>query len=553
MLRQLYVKNLALIEELRVEFSEGLNILTGETGAGKSLLLGSVNLALGQKANKDMIRHGRDSAMVELVFSDLTKEEEERLRELGVEVEEGQLILYRKIAEKKSEIRLNDRIVTLSFLRQVTEQLMDVHGQNEHQSLLREGTHLEILDAFLSPRGIMAKEAVKAAYQSFQRERARKQEFSLDERARLREMDILKYEISEIEEISPEEGEEERLEEEFRTLSHSENIVSALEEAEEALEQSEITAALKRVESAETYDSTLSDLKDSLYDLDAILSDCKRNIRSYLSRHEANPERLSELTERLDSIRRLFQKYGSSVQHLAETLEEKKARLQTLEDFSREKEKWESSVREKEEKLLEACTALREERRKTAKTLTGKIKAELLEMGFLQVDLSMAFEALSAPGENGQDSAEFLISLNPGEPLRPLREVASGGELSRIMLSIKTVMADRDRVPTLLFDEVDAGISGRTAEKVSEKLKKIAKTHQVLLITHLPQIAAKADHHYLIEKRVEKGSTRTELSCLSEEQSLMELARLLSGDRVTDAVLANARELKRLAKSGKDV
>lgn len=550
MLSHLHVKDIALIRESDVEFGDGLNILTGETGAGKSILIDSINLALGSKANRDMIRSGCEYGLVELVFTDLNEKQERKLREMDVEPEEGMLIIRRRLSDKRTEIRINDRISTLSRLREITELLIDIHGQHEHQSLLRDGSHLRILDSFIYREAGGLRQSVKTAYRSYKEAAERLSEFNLDESRRQRELDFLEFEIRELEEAELKNGEEEELSDRYRRYRNSERIQSSVSEALEILEEASLDRAVGLIERALSYDDALKGIADSLYDLQSINQDSQRELRHYLDGSEIDEEDFRSTEERLNLIRSVLAKYGNTVERAEEELAAKKSRLAMLRDYESSKKKAEEELAVSRENLILLCRQLSRKREAGAVLLCKRIEEELKELGFLSVRLEMPFKALTEPTERGMDEAHFEVSLNPGEPLRPLSEVASGGELSRIMLSIKTVLADGDEIPTLIFDEVDTGISGRTAERVAEKLKKISKNHQVILITHLPQIAAKADRHFEIEKSASEGHTHTEIRELSEEESVLELGRLLAGESVTEAVLENARELKALAKRG---
>ena len=550
MLYHLHVKDLALIESEEVEFGEGLNILTGETGAGKSILIGSINLCLGSKANKDMIRNGKESGFVEIVFGDLTDHQVEMLRELDVEPEDGQIIIKRKISNTRSEIKINDETVTLGKLRKVAELLIDIHGQHEHQSLLRDGYHLKVLDDFQQKETGVLRVSVSDKYHEYTGLKNRLSDFDMDEGQRLRELDFLKFEIEEIENADLREGEEEELAERYKKYQNIHKIYGSVQKARAIMDEVDLSSAIKAIQDALNYDDSLQNISDSLYDLQTISEDTVRELDHYLDKNDFDEEDFQEVTERLDFIRGVMAKYGGTVEKTQAGLQKKQERLKELEDYDENRAECIKKLEKTESELIKLCEELTAERKKGAKLLCEKIRSEMEEMGFLDVKFDMEFNSLKEPSSNGMDDVHFVVSLNPGEPVRPLSEVASGGELSRIMLSIKTVLADTDEIPTLIFDEVDTGISGRTAEKVSEKLKKIALTHQVILITHLPQIAAKADIHFCIEKTAEEGHTHTNIRRLDTEESVMELARLLAGGKVTDAVLANARELKNLANDG---
>ena len=552
MLDRLLVKDLALIEKSVVEFSGGLNVLTGETGAGKSILLGSIQLALGQKANKDLIRHGKEQAIVELDFS-LTEEEVRRIQDLeeDLELEEERLLIRRKISEKKSDIRVNDLGLTLAKLREITGGLLDLHGQHEHQSLLREGSHLEIIDGFRRKQGGKLLEEVADAYHLLQDKKRALQKFSLKEEERTRELDFLDFEIQELADAHLSEGEEAELTKEYSLYENMDRLKSLLLSAKESLEEMDFHRPIQAVEEAKDFDESLKGLSDSLYDLEAVGEDCLRSLDHYLDHAEVDEEKLFTLGERLEQIRRVMMKHGGTEAKALAALAKKEERRTFLLDYEKDEEKAKKAIVEQEKFLREKAVLLSKERQEDAKVLAKQIQGEMQEMGFLDTKFEFHFQEKKEPTEKGLDEVEAYVSLNPGEPLRPLREVGSGGELSRIMLSIKTVLADTEGVSTLIFDEIDSGISGRTAEKVGEKLQKIAKNHQVILITHLPQIAAKADHHFLIEKTVEDGVTHTKIHPLTEKESIEELARLLGGDEISEASLENARELKAKSKAKK--
>jgi len=552
MLDRLMVKDLALIEKSVVEFGPGLNILTGETGAGKSILLGSIQLALGQKANKDMIRHGSEQALIELSFS-LGEEKEAELKELeeDLEIEEGSLIVRRKISEKKSENRVNDLSVTLAKLREISGELLDLHGQHEHHSLLKEGAHLAILDSFMARRGGRILSEVKEAYENYREKKKKVEAYSIPEEERKRELDFLQFELEELSSANLKPGEEEQLSKDYAVYENRDRLKSLLLRVQEELADRDFHGPVKNLEEAVTFDESLKNVLDTAYELEAVGEDCLRAVEHYLDHSEMDEEKFFLLGERLDTIRSLMMKYGGTEEKALEALSQKEERLRFLTDYEKEKALMEEALARSEEELREKAERLSLERKKTAKELEERIQQEMQELGFLDTRFTFRFEKKKEISEKGFDEVESYVSLNPGEPLRPLREVGSGGELSRIMLSIKTVLADTDAVPTLIFDEIDTGISGRTAEKVGEKLEKIAKNHQVILITHLPQIAAKADRHFLIEKNVQEGKTKTEIHALNEEASVKELARLLGGEELTEAALQNARSLKAKAKEKK--
>lgn len=552
MLLELQVKNLALIEQAQVEFGEGLNILTGETGAGKSIIIGSVNMALGGKASKDSIRQGADSAYIELLFSVGSDQQKEALKAMEIfPAEDGTLIISRKILPTRSVSKINDETVTTAKLRQVTALLMDIHGQHEHQSLLDIHKHLEILDAYGKGKIASWKEKIRQEYQEYRKLKEKLSSMETGQEDRLREADFCRFEIENIEEAALKEGEEEELTARYRKLSHVQKIVEALSSAYEILESDSLGRAVRDVDQVAGFDEDLSPIRDQLLDLEALSNDLGRSIQEYMDGCQYEESEFRQIEERLDVIRGLQAKYGPTIAQVFKVLEEKKIRLEELENYDEICEELKKKVSEAEKVLAGDCEQLSAIRKAAGKILAEKIKESLIDLNFLEVEFVMEFRQLDHYTMEGFDEAEFLISTNPGQPVRPLKAVASGGELSRIMLAIKTVLADTDEIPTLIFDEIDTGISGRTAQKVSEKLKEISRTHQVICITHLPQIASMADSHFEIAKSIKGKETVTNIRRLGKEESIDELARLLGGAEITEAVRKNAKEMKELAERAK--
>ena len=580
MLRSLHVKNLALIDEIEVEFGEGLNILTGETGAGKSIILGSVNLALGGRYTRDIIRDGADYGFVELTFEIRDPGQIERLKALDVFPEEGMVVLSRRLMEGRSVSRINGETVTMGLLREVSAVLIDIHGQHEHQSLLYKKNHLEILDAFAREEGAGCRQAVQEAYRDYRACEKELEEVSMDESQRAKEMAFLEFEVEEIEKAALQEGEDEELESAYRRMANGRKIAGSALEAyrytsEDPDSASEnLSRAIRALSEAAECDEGARQLQEQLVEVDSLLNDFNRELSDYSKSCEYSEEELYETENRLNEINRLKVKYGGTVGEILAYQEQQAGKLEKLQDYEAYLAGLEKKAREAEALLAKACRSLSQVRKSQAAILEEAVQKGLEELNFADVRFEIHFEELKSYTGNGTDDVEFMISLNPGQPLRPLKDVASGGELSRIMLAIRTVMARRDDIETLIFDEIDVGISGRTAQKVSEKMALIGKTHQVICITHLAQIAAMADAHYVIEKTVEEMETRTSLAQiaamadahyviektveemetrtrirrLTQEDSVRELARILGGARITEAVLTNAREMKELAK-----
>lgn len=549
MLLELHVRNLALIERADVEFGEGLNILTGETGSGKSIFMGSVNMALGGKVPRDMVRKGAEYAYIELIFS-VDEEKGKILRQMGVTPDEdGILIISRKIMPSRSVSRINDETVTLGRLREITGLLLDIHGQHEHQSLLYRSKHLEILDCFAGVEKM--KKQLAEEYRRYCSLEEAAAGFRTDEETRRREADFLRFEVDEIEDAALKPGEEEELSRAYRRFMGSRKIVEALSAAYAAVTAVDVGEARKGVERAAEYEEALEKLKDQLFDAEAILNDVAHEITSYLDNMVFDEEEFHRVESRLDLIHGLEAKYGSGTEAVLRALQEKKERLNELENYDGLKQKAEQELEESRERLDLLCEKLSERRKQAASGLAEKIRRSLLDLNFLDVEFEISFRKLDKYTAHGFDEVEFLISTNPGESVKPLGMVASGGELSRIMLAIKTVLADTDDVPTLIFDEIDTGISGRTAQKVSEKLAVISGSRQVICITHLPQIAAMADYHFEMAKEPKEAKTVTTIRRLDGRQQIVELARLLGGAEITDAVLQNAGEMKKLAEQTK--
>lgn len=559
MLRSLHVKNLALIDETEVEFRPGLNILTGETGAGKSLLLGSVNLALGKKADKELIRKDKEYALIELVFQIEDPAVLQALRDRDVIFEEeGEVLISRKLIQGRSVSKVNGETVPAAQLKEITGLLLDIHGQHEHQSLLDKTKHLDIVDEYAGKEAELLKTRLAEAYAVYTAARNRLKEFSLDEEQRLRECSFLEFEIREIREAGLQENEEEELSSWYRKASNSKRIMEAVSRVHELVgsdgagSAGELVGhAVRELSSVAEYDSAIQEILEQLEAVDSMLNDTARELSAYMQDLEFDDEEFLHTQERLNLIHHLEDKYGSTVTEVLRYQEEREERLRLLLDYEAERDRASEAVRTAEAEARELCEELSAVRKEAAKLLKQKIVQALSELNFLQVQFDISFDKMDRISRNGYDSVEFLISTNPGEAMRPLGKVASGGELSRIMLAIKTILSDQDGVETLIFDEIDTGISGITAQMVAGKLSQISRSCQVLCITHLAQIASMADSHYLIEKSVVDEKTVTQIRRLSETESVEELARIVGGAQITDTVRNSAREMKELAKRNK--
>lgn len=551
MLQSLHLKNLALIDETEVEFKTGLNILSGETGAGKSIIIGSMNLALGEKVSKELLRDNDETALVELVFFVENPAVLDAIAAMDIEVEDDTVILSRKITSGRAVARINGEAVSVSKMKTVASLLIDIHGQHEHQSLLSPKKHLELLDEFAKDSLGDKKEKIKECYQEYKKLKEELEHSGMDAKERAKELSFLEYEAKEIEEAHLTVGEDEELEKRFRRFSNGKKIMDAVEIANSATggdgeNASELVSrALRELSAVAAYDERVAELQKQLADIDALLSDFNHELLSYLSDEEFDDETYYETEKRLDCINHLKSKYGNTIAEILESHEEKINRITVLNDYDNYLKEISDNLNKKKKQLEKLCTEVSEIRKEESKKLSDAVAAAIADLNFLDVSFSVDFKQTDYTA-NGTDEVEFLISTNPGEPLKPLAKIASGGELSRIALAIKTVMAS-DSIGTLIFDEIDSGISGRTAQMVSEKMALLAKDHQIISITHLPQIAAMADAHFLIEKSVEDQSTVSRIHLLDENDSVKELARMLGGVEITDIVLKSAREMKTMA------
>ena len=559
MLESLHVKNLALIDEAEVEFAQGLNILTGETGAGKSIIIGSVNLALGAKADKDYIRAGAEYALVELVFS-LDEKQKKAVIDMDLTVEEDNtLILQRKIAASRSTCKVNGETVSSGQLKTLAAVLLDMYGQHEHQTLLKPAKHKELLDFYAGEDIATWKKQLKKIYTEYKNAVAELSKNKVSDEERKREADLLTFEVNELETAGIKQGEDEALEKSYRKMTNAKRIKEAVYIAHGLTGYDNggsagdaIGRAMRELRSVAGYEEDAEELCKQLGEIDNLLNDFNRSLADYRESLEFDEEEFVQTEERLNVINRLKDKYGNSYEQIMQALANKSERLEQLENYEEYLRQLEEKLNTEKEKILILCKKISDARGQAATKLTKKLTEALIDLNFLDVN----FEICVTPdkekiSDDGYDHIEFLISTNPGEAKKPLQQIASGGELSRIMLAFKSVFADEEGTNTLIFDEIDTGISGRTAWKVSEKLGQLSARHQIICITHLPQIAAMADTHFLIEKQVINDRTVTGIHRLPEEESLTEMARLLGSGNVTEAVLGNAREMKEMARNVK--
>lgn len=556
MLLNLHVKNLAIIDEIEVEFSEGLNVLTGETGAGKSIIIGSINIALGGKVSKDIIRTGTEFALVELTFLAEDREQINSLEKLGITLEEDVVVISRKITKCRTINRVNGETVSVSMLKSIADILIDIHGQNEQQSLLYKNKHMEIVDRYAAEKMCGRDMEFSEMYRQYKDMLVKYSEKEMSEEERLREVSFIRYELEQIEQAHLVKGEEEKLQERYRYLSNANEIKSGINEVYSLVEDSygdsqSVSQMLGRsshiLAKISGYDERLKELARQIADIDELIMDFNRDLQEYASDMDENGEEFAEVEMRLDLVRTIKSKYGATtelVENYAKDLENKLEKYEAYEEYRANLEKKIEIYKIKLEKLGENISKVR---KKCSAELEKRITDALIDLNFLQVKFEIAVRELDEFSSKGKDEVEFMISTNPGEDLKPIGQAASGGELSRIMLAIKAVLAEHDSIGTLIFDEIDVGISGRTAQKVAEKMAFIGHSHQVICISHLAQIAAMADHNYLIEKNNSLNKTSTVIRQLEGDEIVEEIARILGGAKITDAVLESAREMKQLA------
>ncbi len=555
MLVNLHVKNIALINDVEIDFSKGLNILTGETGAGKSIIIDAVNFALGKRMPKDVVREDAEYALCELVFAVENPEQEKALLAMDIPVCDGQIIIQRKIMNGRGVCKVNGEAVPVSSLKEIAGMLIDIHGQHEHQSLLYKKKHMEILDSYCGNTCKTQLEKLRKEYLQYVRLRDELETTKNTDGNREKEIALALFETEEIRGANLIEKEDEQLELDYRRMVNAKKIAEAVTGVHqltgyegEGASGAAIGRALGLLRSVTEYDNELVGLYEQLADIDNLLNDFNRTIADYEDGLQFGEDVFAQTEERLNVWNHLKSKYGNTIEEILSYCEKQEDKLEKYQNFDDYCAALEKETERAKELLLKTCGSVSEIRQKKAVILAGEIRNALVDLNFLEAEfeihIGQSEDNLSA---DGYDDVEFLISTNPGEKLKPLIQVASGGELSRIMLALKAVLANRDHVGTLIFDEIDTGISGRTAQKVSEKMALLAQNHQVICVTHLPQIAAMADTHFEISKNVLAGRTTTNVKQMEPSEVEKELARMLGGVQITDTVLENAREMKQLA------
>lgn len=556
MLQELSVKNFAIISSLQLEFQMGMTVLTGETGAGKSIIIDAMGLLTGGRGSSDYIRQGANKCTLEGLFSmPKSQELKKLLEELGIETEEDSLVIQRDIsASGKNVCRVNGRIVNITNLKRIGEYLVDIHGQNEHQELMQSERHIDMLDEFGGKKLLAVKEKYTRAYQEYRALEAKVRKRQKNEKEFAQRMDMLHFQSDEIASAQLVAGEEEQLLEERNKLNNFQKIADALTISYAALNGEDdssldkIGTSMNELASIESLDSEYKTLSDTVQNAYYLLQEASGDLSRLIDGLELDEGRLNEVENRLELIRQMKRKYGDSIETILSYYEEITKELAEADFLEGGTGDLEALLAEKQQAAHQQALVLRKERKRLAKELEQQILTELKELYLERTEFEVRFTELEHLQENGLDGVEFYITTNPGEPLKPLVRVASGGELSRVMLAMKTIFSQTQGITSIVFDEVDTGVSGRVAQAIADKIYQISENSQVLCITHLPQVAAVADEHYFIEKEIVAGRTETSVRILSEKERVNEIARMLAGSEITKLTIEHAQELLAMAK-----
>lgn len=538
MITNLHIKNIGIIEELEIELNKGMNALTGETGAGKSLIIDAINIICGGRFSKEMIRSGESYSYVELCM--YNPEDENAV--------EGNIIITREIySNGRNMCKINGRLVTVAELKKFMSNYIEIHGQNDNQKLLDSKTHIKYLDSFIGKEINGLQDEYKRRYNKYNEIKKELRENYGDEKEKQRKLDLLRYQANEITEANLKIGEEEKLEEKRKIIANSEKIAKSLQDADIALGENTIDLigkaikSLEKIESIDTkYEKTVSELKNVYYEIQEI----SRDISCFNDDVEFNEQEIEETESRLDNIYNLKRKYGNNIEEILEYKEEVEQEITKIENLEEHNNQLKLEQKEIEKEMNQIAEKMSEIRKRYAEELNKRINAEVLELEMKNAKINVKVEyKINDYFEDGKDDVKIYIKTNIGEKENELIKIASGGEMSRIMLAIKKVLAESDKMPTLIFDEIDIGISGKAGKTVAEKIKDISKTHQVLCVSHLAAIAAKADYNYYISKTVKNDRTNTEIKLLNEEETIFEIARMSSGE-VNEITLKYANELR---------
>lgn len=547
MLQELSIRNFAIIDKISISFSEGLTVLTGETGAGKSIIIDAVHLLVGGRGSAEFVRHGEKKAEIEGLF--FIHDEHSCIKkasEYGIDVEEGMVVLRREISNTgKSVCRVNGKLVTIATMREIGSSLIDIHGQHEHQELMNDALHVLLLDQYGKKDIVPARERYTNVYEKYLEVQNKIKELSKTEQQMAHRLDLLQFQIQEIEKANLKMNEDDLLEEERKRLVNFEKLFGSLKDGYEQLQGDQrgldsIGRAMSMLETAAEVDSKYQSIKESVSNSYYMLEDAVSTIRTELDMLEYDPMRLNEIESRLNEINQLKRKYGYTVEQILDYYEKIKEETESILNKESRLEELQKQLDKLKKQLIDIGNHLTKIRKKWANKLTNAIHRELKELYMDKTVFEVTFNE-QLPSGNGLDNIQFYISTNPGEPLKPLSKVASGGELSRIMLALKTIFSTR--VTSVIFDEVDTGVSGRVAQAMAEKMYKISVNSQVLCISHLPQVAAMADHHMLIAKEIINKRTRTTIKNLTEKEKIKEIGRMISGTEITDITKRHAKEL----------
>lgn len=549
MLNNLYIKNVAVIDKLEVDFHNGVSVLTGETGAGKSIIIDSINMILGDRANKELVRYGTDKAIVQATF-DASESICKILDDNDIDTDNGQVLITRQLTkEGKSVARINGMIVTLNVLREISDELINIHGQHDNQALLTPSKHISFLDAYANDEECIAE--YKEVFRKKRETEKKLHALEMDEQEKAQKIDLLEYQINEIKKASLEKGEDEDLKEQREIYANAEQITNSVNEAYANIYGGDeiqsaydgISIAVDALSKINELNPQLRNMYNSLNTIMYSLEDTAHELREFGDTVEFDEQTLNDIEERLDLISKLKRKYGGTIEEILNYLNKAESELDDIKLSDEKANELKEELKKITEELSAKGNSLSERRRKYAAILEQNIEQSLHELNMEKAKFKVQIETENVFYDNGLDKVEFLISTNPGEPLKPLVKIASGGELSRVMLAIKSILADSDGVDTLIFDEIDTGVSGRAALSIAKKLSQIGKNKQVICITHLPQLTAAADNHYLIKKDIDGEMASTSLNELDEEGRELELARIIDGGEVTELALNHAKQM----------
>ncbi|MBC3060342.1 DNA repair protein RecN [Staphylococcus hominis] len=551
MLQTLSIKQFAIIDELEIHFSDGLTVLSGETGSGKSIIIDAIGQLIGMRASSDFVRHGEKKAIIEGIFDiDNSKEAISVLNELDIDIDEDFLLVKREIfSSGKSICRINNQIVTLQDLRKVMQELLDIHGQHETQTLLKQKYHLKLLDDYAENQYSRVKEQYETTFNEYKEKKKELEELQSADQALLQRLDLMKFQFEELQEASLKEGEITQLESDIKRIQNSEKLSLALNNAHVTLTDEH--AITDRLYELSNHLQTIDDIipgrfKKLKADIDQFyytLEDAKHELYDEMSNTEFDEQLLNELESRMNLLNNLKRKYGKTIDELITYQSKLESEIAKIENYEESTSQLKEEIDLLYEKVIKYGQSLSKERRIVARTLRDHIVAEIQNLQMKDANLEISFQPLETPTIEGIEFVEFLISPNKGEPLKSLNKIASGGELSRIMLALKSIFVESRGQTAILFDEVDSGVSGQAAQKMAEKMRDIAKYIQVICISHLPQVASMSDHHLLISKMTKNDRTTTQVKELKKEDKIDEIARMISGASVTELTRENAREM----------